>query len=138
MNHSHSVDYKEPHLQPSPPDTLPGLTRDLSNEPKHRFLTFRAKLLRDEKRKRKPAVDRKAHSLVSQLGAQLYNQREMIKHLDVYGAPINKNDAYFERKMKNFFEEQKMENSVNNYEIDSILSGGGLHMLKQKKPQKVK
>jgi hypothetical protein len=35
--------------------------------------------------------------------------------------------------MKNFFEAQKMENSVNNYEIDSIISGGGLHMLKQKK-----
>jgi hypothetical protein len=40
--------------------------------------------------------------------------------------------------MKNFFEEQKMENSVKNYEIDSILSGGGLHMLKQKKPTKLK
>ena len=57
----------------------------------------------------------------------------MVKHLEVYGAPKNKDDSYFDKKMKNFFEAQKMENSVNNYEIDSIISGGGLHMLKQKK-----
>ena len=54
----------------------------------------------------------------------------MIKHIEVFGEPLKKEDSYFEKKMKNFFEAQKMENSVNNYEIDSILSGGGLRMLK--------
>jgi len=97
---------------------------------RYRFLTFRETLLKDEKRKRKSAVDRKAHSLVRQFKDQIYSQREMIKHIEVYGAPLKKEDSYFEKKMRNFFEAQKMENSVNNYEIDSILSGGGLHMLK--------
>ena len=52
------------------------------------------------------------------------------KHIDVYGEPRKQEDAYFDEKMKNFFQSQKMENSVNNYEIDSIISGGGLYMLK--------
>jgi len=42
----------------------------------------------------------------------------MIKNIDILGGPQRKEDSYFNKKMRNFFEAQKIENSLNNYDID--------------------
>jgi len=55
----------------------------------------------------------------------LQSQRDMKRHLELFDGPRNdQEDAYFEKKMQNFYEAQKMENRVQNVEIDHIINSG--------------
>jgi hypothetical protein len=38
----------------------------------------------------------------------------MIEHIEMYEEPRNQADDYFDRKVKNYYRAQKMEDSVNN------------------------
>lgn len=66
------------------------------------------------------------------LKESLISQRELKKHLDLFDSPRNDDEIYFEKKMRNFYEAQKMENAVKNYAIEEIINFGGLSSKKKK------
>lgn len=52
----------------------------------------------------------------------------------MFEAPINvREEAYFHKKMHNYFLAQRMENSVSNYQIDQIVNGVGFRPKAKKK-----
>ncbi len=61
----------------------------------------------------------------------------MSKHLEIYGEPKASSEGYFEKKIKGFFEAEKMEGSVKNYEIHQIINGGGIRNEARKKLIKI-
>lgn len=77
-------------------------------------------------------MDQKAHRLVHRLKESLQSQRELKKHLDLFDSPRNDDEVYFENKIRNFYEAQKMENAVKNYAIEEIINFGGLSSKKRK------
>ena len=66
------------------------------------------------------------------LKESLISQRELKNHLDLFDSPRNDDEIYFEKKMRNFYEAQKMENAVKNYAIEEIINFGGLSCKKKK------
>jgi hypothetical protein len=63
----------------------------------------------------------------------LNSQRELKKHLELFDSPKNDDEVYFEKKIRNFYEAQKMENSVKNYAIEEIINFGNMSNKKKKK-----
>lgn len=51
----------------------------------------------------------------------------------MFDSPRNDDEVYFEKKMRNFYEAQKMENSVKNYAIEEIINFGNLSNKKKKR-----
>jgi hypothetical protein len=106
--------------QASTQSTLEGLA---TTEIKLKYLNFREDLTKEESTAIKKG--RQTKRLMRQLRDQLRSQRIMVQQIDIYGAPTDYHqENYFNMKMKNYSEAMKMENSVNNFEIDRILKNG--------------
>ncbi|TNV87066.1 hypothetical protein FGO68_gene15494 [Halteria grandinella] len=102
-----------------------------STEIKHRYLNFKDDLTKQETISKRQ--DKRANRIVRRLREQLQTQKVMVQQIDIYGAPTDiQKDGYFNKKIKNYYEAMRMENSVSNYEIDQILNGGGIHQTKRK------
>ena len=100
------------------------------------FIKFKPEFIswgnQEQKRKKLSKIDRKAHRLVQRMKDSLKSQRDMNMHIELFDEPPGNENAYFEKKMQNFYEAQRMENRVNNYEIDHIINKGIINSNKKK------